>query len=177
MADFDIAFLETIKAESGYVDDSQGLCGETYKGIIRKLYPGWHGWVIVDLMKKSSNFPGNLDKNTALQAQIKEFYAINYWDKIQGDLISNQAIAEAIFDFAVNAGPIASTKLAQMAVQMEANGVMDKKTLEKINTDDPRAFLAVFSLHKIGLYVSICEKRQENKKFFFGWIKRTLEVL
>lgn len=29
-------------------------------------------------------------------------------------------------------------------------------------------------IEKIKYYISICEKRPSNKKFFYGWIKRTM---
>ena len=175
MADFTTAFGLTMKAEGGYGNDPQDPGGETYKGIARKMNSKWDGWVIIDMMKQENNFPANLNDNTQLQEKIKAFYEVNYWDKICGDAIKNQDIAESIFDFAVNAGPIASAKLAQTTVSAEPDGVIGPQTIEKINADDPRAFLAVFALHKIARYVSICDKRHESKKFFFGWVKRTLE--
>ena len=81
----------------------------------------------------------------------------------------------ADFDFAVNAGPRTSSKLAQISVGAKADGVIGPKTLEKLNAEDTRAFLAVFALAKIGRYVSICEKRDINRKYFYGWVRRTLE--
>jgi len=53
--------------------------------------------------------------------------------------------------------------------------VIGPNTLEKINTDNKRAFLATFALAKIGRYVNICENRKESRKYFFGWVRRTLE--
>ena len=108
---------------------------------------------------------------------IRDLYEVNYWDKILGDEIADQDIAESIFDFAVNAGPRTSAKLAQIAVEAKPDGVIGPVTLEKINADDKRAFLAVFALAKIGRYVNICEKRKESRKYFFGWVRRTLEGL
>jgi lysozyme family protein len=177
MADFASAFAATMKAEGGYVNDPQDPGGETYKGIARKMNSKWDGWVLIDIAKKERNFPANLDSNISLQDRIKSFYEINYWDKIRGDDITNQYIAESIFDFAVNAGPITSSKLAQITVNEEPDGTIGPVTLNKINADDPRAFLSLFALHKIARYVSICEKRQDSKKFFYGWIKRTVEAL
>ncbi|MEK6968225.1 MAG: glycosyl hydrolase 108 family protein [Nanoarchaeota archaeon] len=177
MADFAKAFALTMKAEGGYGNDPQDPGGETYKGIARKMNSKWEGWVTIDMMKKKKNFPANLDNNVQLQENIKAFYEANYWDKINGDKINNQDIAESIFDFAVNAGPIVSAKLAQITVNAKPDGVIGHMTIEKINADDPRTFLAIFALNKIARYVSICNKRQESKKFFFGWVKRTLEGL
>lgn len=177
MADFASAFAATMKAEGGYVNDPQDPGGETYKGIARKMNSKWDGWIVIDMAKKEKNFPANLDGNPALQDKIKKFYEINYWDKILGDQITDQHVAASIFDFAVNAGPITSTKLAQITVGAEPDGTLDHDNLDKINKEDPRLFLALFSLHKIARYVHICEKRQESKKFFYGWIKRTLEAI
>lgn len=177
MADFATAFAATMKAEGGYVNDPQDPGGETYRGIARKMNSKWDGWTLIDMAKKEKTFPANLDSDQALQEKIKTFYEINYWDKVRGDDITNQHIAESIFDFAVNAGTIASAKLAQITVGAEPDGTIGPVTLQKINADDPRAFLALFALHKIARYIHICENREDSKKFFYGWIKRTVEAL
>lgn len=108
MADFVTAFALTMKNEGGYVHDPQDPGGETYKGIARRMNPKWDGWVDVDVLKKEKGFPANLDGNALLQEKIKAFYEANYWDRIRGDEIQNQDVAESIFDFAVNAGPAVS---------------------------------------------------------------------
>jgi len=54
---------------------------------------------------------------------------------------------------------------------------MGDESLQKINAENAKTFLAVFALHKIARYVSICDSRTDSKKFFFGWVKRTLEAL
>lgn len=177
MANFDEAFEETMKAEGGYGNDPQDPGGDTYKGIARKMNPKWQGWVTIDLKKKQSNFPRSLDSFVELQDLVKDFYRTNYWHRVAGDDITNQDIAESIFDFAVNAGVGTSSKLAQITVGLKADGVISPDTVAKINQDNPRAFLAVFALHKMSRYVSICDNRPESKKYFFGWIKRTLEGL
>ena len=175
MADFAAAFVLTMKAEGGYGNDPQDPGGETYKGVARKMHSKWDGWTLIDMMKKEKTFPANLNSNTPLQKKIEAFYETNFWDKIRGDDIQNQDIAQSIFDFAVNAGPIVSVKLAQRIVNSKPDGIIGVETLKKINADDPRAFMALFALRKIAHYVSICDTRKESKKFFFGWVKRTLE--
>jgi len=177
MADFSSAFAATMHAEGGYVNDPQDPGGETYKGVARKLNSKWEGWILIDLAKREHNFPASLDGNTELQTRIKAFYETNYWDKVRGDDITDQHVAESIFDFAVNAGSVTSAKLAQLAVNAGPDGVIGTDTLQKINAEDPRTFLATFALHKIRRYMSICEKRPESKKFFYGWVRRTLEVV
>lgn len=175
MADFTKAFKLTMKAEGGYVNDPDDPGGETYKGIARTGNSKWPGWINIDMNKTKRNFPKNLEDDPDLQNKVRELYKINYWDKILGDDIQDQDIAESIFDFAVNAGPRTSSKLAQIAVQAEPDGVIGPVTLGKLNAEDTRTFLAVFAIAKIGRYVKICENRKESRKYFFGWVKRTLE--
>jgi len=177
MANFDEALEETLKAEGGYVFDKDDPGGETYKGIARTRNPKWSGWTTIDILRNKRNFPSNLDNDPQLQQQVKDLYQVNYWDRVRGDDIDNQDVAESIFDFAVNAGPATSAKLAQITVGAKADGVIGPQTLAKINADDVRAFLAVFTLSKIGRYVNICEKRRESRKYFFGWVRRSLEGL
>ena len=124
MAQFDAAFDATMKAEGGYVNDPQDPGGETYKGIARTRNSKWPGWTTIDLMKEKRNFPKNLDGNGELQEHVKNLYERNYWDKVKGDDIQNQDIAESLFDFAVNAGPKTSAKLAQLTVGAKADGVI-----------------------------------------------------
>jgi lysozyme family protein len=177
MANFATAFEQTMKAEGGYVNDPQDPGGETYKGVARKMNSKWDGWIDIDMAKREKNFPANLDGNARLQEKIRQFYEVNYWDKIRGDEITNQDIAESIFDFAVNAGVITSSKLAQITVRAEPDGTIGPECLKKLNAEDPRSFLALFALNKIARYLSICEKRADSRKFFYGWVKRTVEGL
>jgi len=175
MADFSKAFELTLMAEGDYVNDPDDPGGETYKGIARSRNSKWPGWIDIDMHKNRSNFPKNLEKDIELQEKVKALYRANYWDKVQGDEIADQDIAESIFDFAVNAGPRTSAKLAQIAVGADPDGIIGPNTLKKLNADDKRAFLAVFALAKIGRYVKICEQRKASRKYFFGWVRRTLE--
>ncbi len=175
MADYRTAIEETLKAEGGYVFDPDDLGGETYKGIARNRNEEWSGWINIDRAKNINGFPNNLENDQNLQTKVLALYQLNYWDKICGDDIADQDVAASVFDFAVNAGPRTSAKLAQTSVGATADGVIGPKTVAKINADDKRAFLATFTLAKIGRYVNICEKRKKNRKYFFGWVRRTLE--
>ncbi|HCI51883.1 MAG TPA: N-acetylmuramidase [Gallionella sp.] len=175
MAEFASAYTATCQAEGGYVNDPQDPGGETYQGIARKLNSKWDGWILIDRAKQESAFPANLDRIPELQEKIKSFFEINYWNKLRGGDMTDQRIAQSIFDFAVNAGTYTSAKLAQLTVGEKPDGIIGPETLKKINATDPGTFLARFSLHKIARYISICEQRPDSKKYFFGWVKRTLE--
>jgi len=174
MADFSKAFELMIAHEGGYVNDPDDPGGETYKGVARKIFSKWNGWTTIDILKRQSGFPASLDKNEDLQSAISDFYRVNFWDKINGDQISDQRVASSIFDFAVNAGSGTSSSLAQMVVGAKADGVIGQNSLKSINDFDPEHFLSAFTVAKIARYVSIVKKRPTSRKYFYGWVIRAL---
>lgn len=175
MADFSKAFQLMIAHEGGYVNDPDDPGGETYRGIARKIHSKWNGWTTVDMLKRQSGFPANLDKDTGLQEDISDFYRITFWDPMKGDQISSQEVASSIFDFGVNAGLSTSASLAQLVVGAKADGVIGPKSVEAINGFDSEHFLAAFTVAKIARYVNIVKKRPSSRKYFYGWVVRALE--
>ncbi|HCY41786.1 MAG TPA: N-acetylmuramidase [Prolixibacteraceae bacterium] len=174
MAKFERAYELMLAREGGYVNDCDDPGGETYKGIARKKQSEWVGWQIIDRMKLQLNFPANMEGNQLLQQEIARFYKSMFWDKVGGDLVNNQELADLVFDFAVNAGVSASVGLAQKVVGSACDGVMGLMTIEAINRFDPDHFAAAFMVEKCRKYLSICKKRPESRKYFFGWIDRAV---
>lgn len=174
MAEFKKAFEIMIAHEGGYGNDPSDPGGETYKGVARKINSKWDGWPIIDMLKRSADFPVNLEKDVDLQNSVFEFYQLNYWDKVKGDDIQNQDVANSIFDFAVNAGVSASAALAQLVVNAKIDGVIGKQSIDLINAFDTEHFLAAFTVSKIARYVNIVKKRPISRKYFYGWVLRAL---
>jgi len=174
MADFSIAFNKVLANEGGYVNDPSDPGGETYKGVARKIFTKWDGWLILDTLKRQSGFPANLEQNTDLQQKIKNFYEVNFWDKVNGDNISNQTVANSIFDFAVNCGVSTSATLTQMVLNEKTDGVLGQNSIAALNAFDPDHFLASFTVFKIARYVHTVKKRPESRKYFFGWVCRAI---
>lgn len=171
MSNFKKALDKVLKNEGGYVNDPDDAGGETYKGVARNLWPKWEGWQIIDSTPKY-----NLDFNQDLQSLVADFYRKNFWLDINADIIKNDEVATSIFDFAVNAGAKTAVKLAQKVVDAVEDGELGVKTAEAINAMDPEKFLAGYQLAKIARYVAICKNKPSNRKFFFGWVCRTLEL-
>lgn len=174
MADFEKAYKMMIVHEGGYVNDPEDSGGETYIGIAREKQPEWIGWTIIDLMKKHPDFPASLDRKMDLQAEIERFYKVIFWDKVGGDQINDQDIANSIFDFAVNAGVSTSVGLAQRVTGSSCDGVIGSKTIQAINDFEPDHFIAAFTVEKCRKYLAICRKRTDSRKYFLGWIDRAI---
>ena len=78
MANFKNAFDLMISHEGGYVNDPDDPGGETYKGVARKIFSKWEGWSRIDMLKRQSGFPANLDRDPELQEAIEDFYEVQF---------------------------------------------------------------------------------------------------
>jgi lysozyme family protein len=160
MADFEPAVTKTIRSEGGdqITDDPADPGGLTRFGISKRAHPE------VD--------PRNLSLESA-----KAIYRRDYWDPCDGDLIQSQIVAELVFDAAVNMGPAQAVKLVQIAIGLEPTGVMDGALLDALNQSEEKEFAAAFILAKIARYLALVKKNRKLEKFFYGWVRRTLEVV
>lgn len=169
MADFRPAFEQMIKNEGGYrlteVTGDRG--GLTYAGIAHNFHPNWPGWVLLK----------NNPEDPQITGLVRDFYRENYWDKIKGDQITEQAIGQTIFDFAVNAGVGTAAKLAQLVVDATPDGIIGNITLAALNQVPPEVFVPNYALAKIARYATIVTRDDSQRKFLLGWINRTLEGL
>jgi lysozyme family protein len=168
MADFNPAFEKMIHDEGGFklTDIPGDRGGMTYAGIARKPNPQWAGWAFVDKEDWGSATP-----------LVREFYKTNFWDRIRGDDLTIQPIAETIFNFSVNTGIGVAVKLAQLIVGVTPDGAIGQKTVERLNICTAENFLPSYALAKISRYAQICNKDRSQSKFLLGWINRTLAGL
>ena len=170
MALFDPAFDKMIRNEGGFkLTHIEGDCGgQTYAGIARNSHPNWPGWRFVD---------ANDLTRVELTQSVRDFYRSEFWNRIAGDAITQQSIAEMLFDFAVNAGSGTAAKLAQIVVGVVPDGGIGPKTLAALNGCDPELFALKYALAKVSRYAEICNRDRSQSKFLLGWINRTLKEL
>ncbi len=158
MADFNKAIVKTLVHEGGakFTDDPTDRGGATKYGISQRAYP-------------------NVDIRNLTEQQARDIYKRDYWDRIRADEITSQAIAENIFDTAVNMGVRTASRLAQVALDIEpADGIIGSQSLKIINAADESSFIANYTIAKIARYTYICNRNKSQKKYLLGWINRAL---
>ena len=141
MADYKAAIKRILPTEGyilskkvGYVCDKDDTGGETIGGVARNSWSKWAGWAIVDVAKKQPDFPMNLVGNMQLYDLLLDFYKTNFWDKIGGDQIASQTIANNLVDSAVNEGIKPAVKRAQGIVLLAQTGIVTPELVEKLNS-------------------------------------------
>lgn len=134
MADFKIAFKRTegFEGKNIYTKTKNDAGGETWSGISRVANPNWSGWKILDSIKDKKH--GQVITTDELEKLKKELYKKNYWDKVWGDRIKLQEIANDMYDTAVNLGVGMSIKLSERQFRMKETGKMSEDLLKKLNS-------------------------------------------
>ncbi|HXP90458.1 MAG TPA: glycosyl hydrolase 108 family protein [Fibrobacteria bacterium] len=158
MADFGTAIAKTLAREGGakYTEVGGDGGGATKFGISQRAYP-------------------NEDIRNLTEQRARDLYERDYWDVVQGDAILSQAVAENIFDTAVNMGVRTAGRLAQLcAGSVPVNGVIGNESIAAINGMEERLFLAAYTISKVARYAGICNKDGSQSKFLLGWINRAL---
>jgi len=197
MANYDIALEILRHHEGGYVvGDPDDSGGETWIGVSRNNFPSWNGWVLIDIMKQRKDFPRvpeaeaegsewrsffkavnkTFYASEELMQEVREFYLREFWHKVKGDDITDQTVANSIFNFSVNAGIRTGSKIAQRACDATADGVIGNKTVGSINNTVPETFTLRFTIAKIAFYRNLCSKNKKLRKYLYTWVSRSLEV-
>jgi lysozyme family protein len=128
MADFTISYGKTMKDEGGYANSSHDSGKETWKGIARFYHPTWKGWAIIDEAKGNTITLDRPDEWRVLneillplvdlEVMVQHFYRENFWNAFVGGAIESQALADELFDIAVNMNPSRAKSFLQNGLNM-----------------------------------------------------------
>lgn len=190
MVDLIVALTNMGIEEGIYSNDPKDHGGETYKGIARNFYPHWKGWVLVDSAKLQPNFFDSLANNAPLQLLVAEFYRIEYWNKISGDKLIYQNIANELLECSINMGIAAAVRIFQKSLnllfdaKLKEDGDLGPITLKAYTLiftlthvcpyNLNRALLAAMLCLRGQRYVYIADQDENQRGFFRGWINRML---
>jgi lysozyme family protein len=169
MADFDTFLPTLLKFEGGFVNDPADPGGATNKGITLKTFKAF----AQPLLGVSPTLT-NLKALTNKQAGV--IYKVEYWDKVQGDAIALQELANILCDFYVNAG-VNATKLLQrvlnkMGSELPVTGKVGPQTMEALGSKDQKQVYANYKQGRIDYYNGLVKRNPKLKKFLKGWMNR-----
>jgi len=187
MADFNKALPKLLRVEGGFADSPSDRGGMTFMGISRKHHPDWEGWSVIDQYLRAGEDPDTLRQNPFMLRVVATFYRAKFWDLLRLDLIEDQAIAEELFDSAVNCAPTRAARWLQQAMNMLSpsdlllvDGVIGPKTLTKVNTRVRNYgnvnLLKFLNGKQFRHYDELCERDPSQTANFKGWLRRVWET-
>lgn len=187
MANFKLALKYVLRHEGTYVNDAHDPGGETYKGISRKYHPGWDGWKIIDGQREKENFPEILSAIPDLRDLLIRFYEESFWRSLDGDRLSDQNLAEELFDTAVNLGPRRAVRFLQRGLNalnrseslfcdIREDGLLGEKTRSSLRAylshDSPDLLLTCLNILQGMHYLNRLKERPDQERFARGWLAR-----
>lgn len=160
MADFKKYAPKLLQLEGGFVNHPEDKGGITNCGITLETFRSFLGQdkTVKDL--QSMNY-----------GMWKEIIKAGYWDKVKGDRIDNQSLAELIADWCVNSG-LAAIRKVQEIVGCKPDGVVGTITLSLINSSDPKELFERIWNARHQHYINIVKRSPSQKVFMNGWMNR-----
>jgi len=168
MADFKTAISIVLQHEGGYQANkadpgnynSQGYLVGTKYGIAAKT------------LETFQHYPPSKEQMQNLSWDVAvEIYRRNYWNRIKGDAFKDQAVANIVFDFFVNAG-ISAIRILQRLVEVDQDGKIGPLTLAAINKADQEELFEQYKAERIAYYKRLADRRPTSKTFLKGWLRR-----
>ena len=118
MADPKQSIAGTLVNEGPYSNRSADKGKETWRGIARVFWPSWKGWDIIDRAKLDHGISDTLDAGNfawevldkillaipELDGMVEAFYIEHFWNPLDLNDEPSQAVADKVFDIAVNMG-------------------------------------------------------------------------
>lgn len=169
MASFTQAYNRVLRAEGGYQADprdsgnynSRGQLVGTNLGISAPVYESW-----------INRPPTVADMRAITEATARQIYRARFWDRIRGDSIRDQSVADILFDGAVNHGVSRGVKLAQKVLRVTQDGVMGDTTLQALNRANPAQFYTSYREERIRFYRQLAAGSSDKAAFLTGWLRR-----
>jgi lysozyme family protein len=196
MAIFDIAFARTMGIEGSYDNNPDDKGGETCWGIARNYHKKWQGWGRVDALKRTCmNDDGTVDEEALskllandplILKAAKEFYKKDFWDKVKGDSVEHQFVANELFDTAVNMSPKWAIKFLQKSLNklnrdedyypdMVVDGMIGPTTLGALKVFLARDSVGYLLKSQNGFQFEYYAAKS-SEDFFRGYLNKRLEV-
>lgn len=157
------ALSRVLAHEGGGVDDPRDPGGRTFRGVTQRVYDAW---------RRGRNLPAR-DVFRAGMAEVRAIYMEQYWHRVRADELP-AGLDYAIFDAAVNSGPVQAVKWLQRALgKIRVDGVVGQVTLGAV-----RAHPEISAL-----IAAVCARRmlflrqlRTWKHFGAGWTQRVAGV-
>jgi lysozyme family protein len=169
MAVFDVFLPMLLRFEGGFVDDPADPGGATNKGITMQTFRTG-GAALLGVDPTLNNLKALSDQQAGV------IYKALYWNKMHGDDIPLQDLANIVCDFYVNAGAngtkLLQTILNDMGAKLTVDGVIGPICVQALAGVDQIEVYGRYKQGRIQYYQDLAHNLPSLAKFLAGWLNR-----
>jgi lysozyme family protein len=170
MADYKKIIPFILQWEGGSGNDPDDAGGYTVKGVTIGTWK---------LKGYDNDHDGDIDAADLSKMTMEQWgmiFKYQFWNRVQGDSIKDQRMANMLVDWVWNSGSYA-TKAAQTVLNKLGNnlvvdGVFGQKTVNALNSVSPVDFCKLYHETRILFYEGLAARKPTQKKFLKGWKNR-----
>lgn len=160
MASLQKSLYKILGWEGGYVNNPHDSGGATFRGVTLNTYK-------VYCKKKGLPIPTIEDLKKLDEVTIMDLARILFWDKIKGDFIKNQSMADLLFDFVWGSG-LDYIKKIQKTLGVRADGIFGNISLNVLNQKTSKSLFDQLWIQRAN-YLKQCKGAPYYLK---GWMRR-----
>ena len=160
MSRFDACLREILRHEGGWADHPIDPGGATMQGITLRTYSRWIGRLVTK--EELFNIPA---------AHRDAIYRDEYYDKVRGNDLP-KGVDLAVFDMAVNSGPVRAARTLQAALGVQVDGKIGPQTIQAAKVVHPSGLISDYCDSRLAFLRSIAGWETFGK----GWKKRVEDV-
>ena len=154
-----------LRYEGGWSNHPADPGGATMKGVTQRVYDGYRA-----RKKMEKRSVRNIDIT-----ELREIYKKQYWDAVDGDSLP-PGLDYAMFDYAVNSGPVRAIKDLQRALGVKVDGHMGQATLAAATTRQMWLSPMTCVNKLVDIREAFLKSLSTFKVFGKGWMARTKGV-
>ena len=163
MADFAkyIPLLSKLEGYGVFTNNPKDPGHETMSGVTLSTFRSYYGQhkTVEDLKKMTYEQWCHIMKS-------------GYWDKVGGDKLNNQSVANIWADWAVNSGAKTVVKAVQELVGENADGFIGPLTIGAVNRAPQQLMFNAIKSARESYYYTLAWKDNDARTFLKGWLNR-----
>lgn len=175
MAEFKPIFLTTLKKEGGF----QKFDNDSANYVNKVLIGTNRGISAIAYYEYYKKIPTEQDLKSLTEAQAEQIFKKNYWNKINGDKIKNQSVAQLMFQYIIGSGASQLSDLkdiANMVLGKKLIASIDKtftdSEIDIINSLNQKVYWEALKSWRHAFFISLTTKQPKKKEFLKGWQNR-----
>lgn len=157
-----ITFIK--KHEGGFANLKYDKGGATNSGITLSTFQAVYG------KNKTVN-----DLKHMTNEQWLNIFTKLFWNRMRGNDIKSQSVANEIVDFLWGSGKYALTN-TQKVLGIKQDGIFGNVTINTINSCNPKTLFENIKKERINYYYRIVKNNPTQNRFLKGWINRANDM-